>query len=57
MATWIALLRGINVVGRKVVPMKALTSDLERVIGVQATARNWRTVSKLLEMARNAGEH
>jgi uncharacterized protein (DUF1697 family) len=30
MKTWIALLRGINVVGRKQVPMKALAAALER---------------------------
>jgi uncharacterized protein (DUF1697 family) len=30
MATWIALLRGINVLGRKVVPMTALSAALER---------------------------
>jgi uncharacterized protein (DUF1697 family) len=30
MATWIALLRGINVLGHKVLPMKALTASLER---------------------------
>jgi len=30
MATWIALLRGINVLGRKLVPMKTLSADLER---------------------------
>ena len=33
-----------------------LARQIERVIGVDATARNWRTVSKLIEMARNAGE-
>lgn len=30
MATWIALLRGVNVVGRKQVPMKALAAAFER---------------------------
>jgi uncharacterized protein (DUF1697 family) len=30
MATWIALLRGINVLGRKVVPMKVLSAALQR---------------------------
>ena len=29
MKTWIALLRGVNVGGRHIVPMKALTSELE----------------------------
>jgi uncharacterized protein (DUF1697 family) len=28
---------------------------VERFIGVDATARNWRTVSKLIEISRNAG--
>jgi uncharacterized protein (DUF1697 family) len=32
-----------------------LRARVERCVGVDATARNWRTVSKLIEMARNAG--
>ncbi len=32
-----------------------LAARAERLIGVAATARNWRTVSRLLEFARNAG--
>lgn len=30
MATWIALLRGINVLGRRIVPMNVLSTSLER---------------------------
>jgi uncharacterized protein (DUF1697 family) len=32
-----------------------LASRAERLLGVEATARNWRTVTTLLEMARGAG--
>lgn len=71
----IALLRGINVVGNRKLPMKDLVSLLQRAgfgsvrtyiqsgnvvfenikstsQALHATARNWRTVNKLLEMAR-----
>jgi len=32
-----------------------LASRAERLLGVQATARNWRSVTKILEMARQEG--
>jgi len=47
--THTALFRGINVVGAQVLPM------VEKALGVPATARNRRTVGKVLELARSAG--
>ena len=35
--------------------LSRLRSRVERFIGADATARNWRTVSKLIEMVRDAG--
>ncbi|MCZ6853076.1 MAG: DUF1697 domain-containing protein, partial [Gammaproteobacteria bacterium] len=31
MTTWIALLRGVNVGGKNILPMKELTRDLEKI--------------------------
>lgn len=52
----VAFLRAINVSGKNHLPNGAgrskLTIDwIERGLGVAGTARNWRTVGKLLEMA------
>jgi uncharacterized protein (DUF1697 family) len=33
-----------------------LAGRVEQMLGVKATARNWRTVTTLLEMAQAAGE-
>jgi uncharacterized protein (DUF1697 family) len=57
--TYIVLLRGINVGGSHRLPMKDLKRLLEqsgrvraeRLLGVEATARNRRTVTTLLDMA------
>jgi uncharacterized protein (DUF1697 family) len=32
-----------------------LAANAEKLLGVQATARNWRTISKVMEMARQHG--
>jgi uncharacterized protein (DUF1697 family) len=59
----IALFRGINVGGRNSLPMQALREILagvgrsklaarvEKALGVDATARNWRTVTAIRELA------
>jgi uncharacterized protein (DUF1697 family) len=51
MATLLALFRGINVGGNNILRMKELVSRSEG-LGVASTARNWRTVTKIDEMAR-----
>jgi len=33
-----------------------LAARAERLLGVEATARNWRTVTTLIQMAREAAE-
>lgn len=66
----IALLRGINVGGRNRLPTirlpmrslirsrctsrSAFANNAEKLLGVAATGRNWRTVCKIAEMARKA---
>ena len=32
-----------------------LAANVEKILGVPATARNWRTVRKVMEMARQLG--
>lgn len=53
--TFVALFRGINVGGNNLLPMKDLAKLLEAE-GLEqvatSTARNWRTVTKVLEMTQ-----
>ncbi len=56
--TYVALIRGINLSGKKRVAMgdlEALFASLgtlwERRLKVPATTRNWRAVTKLVELA------
>jgi uncharacterized protein (DUF1697 family) len=49
-ATYVALLRGVNLGPSRKLPRPALAST--KTLGVRATQRNRRTVTKLLELAR-----
>jgi uncharacterized protein (DUF1697 family) len=67
MATFIAMLRGINVGGHNILKMEQLRASfaalgygktrlsnaaIEKKLSVAATTRNWKTVNTLLEMTK-----
>ena len=48
MATYVALMRAVNVGGRNLIGM---SEAIERTLGTRGTGRNWNTVVKLAALA------